>query len=962
MATLLKVFQQEFDNSGDPNVGGTITVYNHDTLDLADVYSSIDGEIPIPNPISLGSNGRVNIFVGSGIYDAVLKDSLGNTLAQSNGISGGINGSTGTVKFYNTIEELRASSAGSSDIAELSGYYVKGDGKAFSKYYWDATSSADDNGGSIIEIIGDPTYGRWLAVVDGPVTPYQFGAKGDGVTDDTTQVTKAKDFCEASGLDLTFQNGNFLIGANLTFNCNVKFIDGGYISGVLVSGDPAYTLTFNKPLEVDRVKIFDESILRADLNDNIYCYPEWWGALADDLTFGQYIEGTSVDSTKAIVASVRSLASEVKFGPGTYWCDPIYWNRVPKAQYGAPLSTDVRVVDDEWLQSANPSNKILTGVGNGRSGQSGDSYASTGKRTVIKYKGTDQVDYFWRLWTVHSLKMKNLTLNGNLLCDVTYWPEVNCPAGRYENCTFEWSTPSVGVNVFVGDEAFNSQVDTTDWIRCVFYNPDWFTVPGVPESLPTSKYCLANLKLRGTNTILQQFTHCWFVGAQDHINITGANDTLFEHCDFYTFTNYLLNAPQNCDYIMRNCYTEATFKKVPSDLLTVTVTASDSSGTLLFTGGNPGQNNFISFVGSDLPSGIVAGNWYCVTYVSPTTFFVSDSILDVSRGIRLPFVDAGSGTIQYKEELIYIDGAVGVVNDNSGPEASFAKPTIIENNRFQGQYNTFTLRPNKKIIVRGNRIAQGSLYKGKIDVLAPTIADKFFPVIIEDNGFSLYDDVISEVTPGTTIRRNNYTENGLLPDLGLLAGIGVPIGRRKHDLQIKDNCFADNASGIFSIGKNFWLDDSDTKSLGTGPSVRVDFNTTTGSFDVLTTTTDATTEDENINVALLKRLEVDKTGVKITGRQQGSKGADIASANDLVLGNSNYFHVTGTTTINAIDATNWTDGSVVSFLFKGITTVKHNTVGGAGTLPLKMLTAADVTTADGTRMTFIKDATEWVQY
>lgn len=57
------------------------------------------------------------------------------------------------------------------------------------------------------------------------------------------------------------------------------------------------------------------------------------------------------------------------------------------------------------------------------------------------------------------------------------------------------------------------------------------------------------------------------------------------------------------------------------------------------------------------------------------------------------------------------------------------------------------------------------------------------------------------------------------------------------------------------------------------------------------------------------------TPVIHSGRVQESKGANIASAAQITLGvDGNYFELTGSTTINQIDTTDWQEGSVITLL------------------------------------------------
>ncbi|HEU4901178.1 MAG TPA: hypothetical protein VFT06_00260 [Flavisolibacter sp.] len=91
-----------------------------------------------------------------------------------------------------------------------------------------------------------------------------------------------------------------------------------------------------------------------------------------------------------------------------------------------------------------------------------------------------------------------------------------------------------------------------------------------------------------------------------------------------------------------------------------------------------------------------------------------------------------------------------------------------------------------------------------------------------------------------------------------------------------------------------------------------------------------------------------------------AKGANVAAANDLTLGNDgNAFTITGNTQINAITTTNWQAGVTVTLVFTGTPTLKHNTAGGAGTAPLDLAGDVDWTAANGDLITLFYDGTSW---
>jgi hypothetical protein len=75
---------------------------------------------------------------------------------------------------------------------------------------------------------------------------------------------------------------------------------------------------------------------------------------------------------------------------------------------------------------------------------------------------------------------------------------------------------------------------------------------------------------------------------------------------------------------------------------------------------------------------------------------------------------------------------------------------------------------------------------------------------------------------------------------------------------------------------------------------------------------------------------LDVTGnLAVSKRTLGRAGADVASANDITLGDGNFFVVTGVTQIQRIAKAGWTAGSRVLLQFAGIAQVAHATAGDA---------------------------------
>ena len=94
------------------------------------------------------------------------------------------------------------------------------------------------------------------------------------------------------------------------------------------------------------------------------------------------------------------------------------------------------------------------------------------------------------------------------------------------------------------------------------------------------------------------------------------------------------------------------------------------------------------------------------------------------------------------------------------------------------------------------------------------------------------------------------------------------------------------------------------------------------------------------------------------------KGSDVASADAVTLGfGGNTFDITGTTTINHINNTNWVVGSVVILHFDGAVTLTHNAGGLSGNEANILLSGdANFTSSAGDALSFVlHDSTNWVE-
>ena len=160
-----------------------------------------------------------------------------------------------TTQKINTIADLR-NTIGKEEgqIVELLGYYQVGDAPNL-KYKWSVNQLVDD-GGSIINSVS----GSWIANFENNEPDAKnFGAKGDGITDDTLAITKAIKY----GFKAKLSKGNYRITSQIIDNRNtpfeLNFENGAKIIADLTSG---YALIFEGTGVISDTKILAVDVFR----------------------------------------------------------------------------------------------------------------------------------------------------------------------------------------------------------------------------------------------------------------------------------------------------------------------------------------------------------------------------------------------------------------------------------------------------------------------------------------------------------------------------------------------------------------------------------------------------------------------------------------------------------------------------------------------------------------------------
>lgn len=105
----------------------------------------------------------------------------------------------------------------------VGGYYEDGDGGG-GHFYWDALSTETENGGTILGV----GTGRWKRIVNGKLNIKWFGAKGDGVFDDSPPIQATIDYASSkSAGEVVAPYGNYRLVTGVEIKNNVGLSGAG---------------------------------------------------------------------------------------------------------------------------------------------------------------------------------------------------------------------------------------------------------------------------------------------------------------------------------------------------------------------------------------------------------------------------------------------------------------------------------------------------------------------------------------------------------------------------------------------------------------------------------------------------------------------------------------------------------------------------------------------------------------
>ncbi len=144
-----------------------------------------------------------------------------------------INGVEGALVLFveniAALKNLDPAAFVASQVVNVAGYSVAGDGGG-GAFYSNPSSGAADNGGTIIA--PNAGTGRWLRVLSGTVTPQMFGCVADGVYDNYVPFQAAITYAAGANAFLFIPAGDYLVNSGVTIPSSLTIYGVGYDSHI----------------------------------------------------------------------------------------------------------------------------------------------------------------------------------------------------------------------------------------------------------------------------------------------------------------------------------------------------------------------------------------------------------------------------------------------------------------------------------------------------------------------------------------------------------------------------------------------------------------------------------------------------------------------------------------------------------------------------------------------------------
>ncbi len=251
-----------FDNNGNPLSGGLLFTYAAGTASKLSSFTDSTGVTPNTNPIILDARGECDLFLTSNLlYKFVLSPStdtdpptnafwtednvapIGGSISSANVNFDGVSLVTQFLSRVNrvvdSVSALRSISKLTYTRVFVSGYYAAGDGGGGIYSFNPSDVTSTDNGGNVI-VASDG--GRWFLSNSGSISVKQFGAKGDGATDDSASILAA--VINFEDVTVPKSANSYLVSSTVTLpNRKTKLSGDGTLTSTLTLANGIFTQT-----------------------------------------------------------------------------------------------------------------------------------------------------------------------------------------------------------------------------------------------------------------------------------------------------------------------------------------------------------------------------------------------------------------------------------------------------------------------------------------------------------------------------------------------------------------------------------------------------------------------------------------------------------------------------------------------------------------------------------------------
>lgn len=241
MARYVEISQQVLDGDGNPIAGAKLVFREPGGGALKTVYSDSALTVPHTNPVIADGDGRYASIFTDGFYHVQQQDNTGTAgLPDGAVIWTKDNVSSGADDLENAINTTNIAALrlidGNTEIkkAFVNGYYTAGDGGG-GEFYWDATSTETDNGGTIIQATGIVT-GRWKRLYSGTVNAEWFGS--------ATSANLNKAIASIDSGTVKIHKGTTVLTESIVKPRGISLIGGGPSDILSISSSATLTADF----------------------------------------------------------------------------------------------------------------------------------------------------------------------------------------------------------------------------------------------------------------------------------------------------------------------------------------------------------------------------------------------------------------------------------------------------------------------------------------------------------------------------------------------------------------------------------------------------------------------------------------------------------------------------------------------------------------------------------------------